>query len=163
MTPEIEEQMTVIDGALKKAVATDDLLFNMLIGVHGNGKTWCARLARSSGLDFIYFSVITWSVSLEEHWSNCTNIEYPKRTGKKLVIIIDEAERLLGKRSPGSQKNKPRFWLNLDLFGYWNQWLYGIALSNRPEDLDEAFLSVAIIACCGCAGSRSSERIIKSM
>ncbi len=146
MTPEIEHQMTVIDGALKKAVSTDDLLFNMLIwGPPGTGKTMMAqRLARSSGLDFIYFSGSSLDqFSLEEALIKLHELfEYPKKTGKKVVIIIDEAERLLGKRSPGMPEKTAKILTDiLTYLGSETSDYMAIALSNRPEDLDEAFLS----------------------
>lgn len=167
MTPEIEEQMTVIDSALKKAVATDDLLFNMLIwGPPGTGKTMVAqRLARSSGLDFIYFSGSSLDqFSLEEALIKLHELfEHPKKSGNKVVIIIDEAERLLANREKGLPEKTAKILTDvLTYLGTETSDYMVIALTNRPEDLDSAFLSRCDYRLfIGAPDQTQRERIIK--
>lgn len=146
MSPEVEKQMSVIDKALKNAVETDDLLFNVLLwGEPGTGKTMMAqRLARSSGLHFIRFSGSSLDqFSLEEALIKLRELfEYPEKTGQKMVIVIDEVERLLAKRTPNmSEKTAKMLTDILTYLGTESSDYMVIALTNRPEDLDEAFLS----------------------
>lgn len=144
---DISDRIALLAHSLKNTVKNNGYFRHMLFyGPPGTGKTMLAkRLARSSGLEYIYFaggSALD-QLPIEEALSKLTELfEFAKNSKKKLMIIIDESEVLLADRSK-KLSDKSRKLLNL-LLGYTgteNNNFIIVALTNRPEDLDKAFLN----------------------
>jgi len=144
---DLAERVSKIATSVKNTVANAGFFQHMLFyGPPGTGKTMLAkRIARSSGLEYIYFAGGSALEQLETEaaLSRLTELfEFAKRSPKKLMIIIDEAEVLLADRSK-KLSDKTRKLLNLVL-GYAGTEQCNfvvVALTNLPKDLDAAFLS----------------------
>jgi len=146
LTPELEKQMAIISEALKKSVETDDFLPNILLwGPPGTGKTMvAARLARSSGMHYHIFPASSLDkYSVEQALLKLQELfEDAKKKGVKLVIVIDEAEKLFANRENNvSDKTGKMLTQLLAYTGTETTDFSVIAMTNRPQDLDEAFLS----------------------
>ncbi len=132
---------------LKNVVANGSFLKNMLFwGPPGTGKTMSAlRVARSCGLEYMYFAgTDLLGFSEEEGIKKLRELfGFAKKYGTPVVVVIDEAELVLGSRSNPNMTNKQKVFLNeiLTYTGTETREYMVIALTNRPEDLDEAFLS----------------------
>jgi len=143
----LAERVSKIASTVKNTVANAGFFQHMLFyGPPGTGKTMLAkRIARSSGLEYIYFAGGSALEQLETEaaLSRLTELfEFAKRSPKKLMIIIDEAEVLLADRSK-KLSDKTRKLLNLVLgyTGTEQSNFIVVALTNLPKDLDAAFLS----------------------
>lgn len=117
----------------------------LLWGPPGGGKTMMAkRIAKNSGLEYIYFAASSLDqFSIEEGMIKLTELfKYAEKSPVKLMIIIDEAEMLFANREK-ELSEKARKMLNL-ILGYTgtetNNFII-FALTNRPQDLDSAFLN----------------------
>ncbi len=143
----LADRISRIATSVKNTVSNGGYFRHILFyGPPGTGKTMLAkRIARSSGLEYIYFaggSALD-QLPIEDALARLVELfEFAKRSSKKLMIIIDEAEVLLANRSK-NLSDKTRKLLNL-ILGYTgtetNNFII-VALTNRPEDLDDAFLS----------------------
>ncbi|MBA3751444.1 AAA family ATPase [Candidatus Dependentiae bacterium] len=142
----VAEQINEIAESLGNIVKNGSMLPNIVLwGPPGSGKTMVAkRLARSSGLDYIYFAASSLDqFSTEEAVKNVVELfESAKKNKKKLMIIIDEAEVALVKRSPETpEKTRKILTQILTYTGTESRDYMFVAMTNRPEDLDEAILS----------------------
>ncbi len=143
----LSDKISDIATSLGNTVQNNGYFRHMLFyGPPGTGKTMLAkRLARSSGLEYIYFaggSALD-QLPIEGALSQLTELfEFAKISSKKLMIIIDEAEVLLADRGKNiSDKTRKLLNLILGYTGTEQSNFIIIALTNRPEDLDSAFLS----------------------
>lgn len=144
---DLQTRITEITESLKVIVANGGYLPNMLFwGPPGTGKTLVAKLmARSCGMEFAYFSGASLdSYSVEVGLQLLTSLfrfagSYPKR----LMIIIDEADAVLADRGRPNISDKTRKFLThiLTYTGTETRNFCVVALTNRPEDLDEAYRS----------------------
>ncbi len=147
LKPELAERINETVSALQNTVKNGGYLKNiMLWGQPGTGKTMLAmRMARSCGLDFIYFTASNLEpFSIEEASNQLIQLfRYAQNAENAVMIIIDEAEGLLGSRANPNVTDKKKTLLNL-ILGYTGTETRGYMitiLTNRPEDIDEAFLS----------------------
>lgn len=143
---ELEKQFNEISTALKKAADSDDYLPNILLwGPAGTGKTLIAkRLARSSGMHYSVFPASSLSkYSTEEALLRLQELfEDAQKKGIKLVIFMDEAENtVLDRNKITDQKTAKIMTAILSYIGTERTDVCLIAATNRPEDLDDAFLS----------------------
>ena len=135
-----------IATSVRNTVANAGFFRHLLFhGPPGTGKTMLAkRIARSSGLEYIYFAggSALEQLQIEDALSKLTELfEFAKRSPKKLMIIIDEAEVLLAdRRKKLSDKTRKLLNLVLGYTGTEQKNFVVVALTNRPEDLDKAFL-----------------------
>lgn len=144
---DLQARISEITDSLKVIVANGGYLPNMLFwGPPGTGKTLVAKLmARSCGMEFAYFSGASLDTySVEVGLQLLTSLfrfagTYPKR----LMIIIDEAEAVLADRGRPGISDKTRKFLThiLTYTGTETRNYCVVALTNRPEDLDEAYRS----------------------
>ena len=143
---EFKKRIETLTISIANTVENNGYFRNLLFyGVPGTGKTLSAKtIAKNSGLDYIYFAASD-LLRLEEKdaLNKITElVEYAKSSTKKLMIIIDEAEELFadrnGKLSPDMKKK-----LNLLLShtGTESKDCFVVALTNRPEDFDNAITS----------------------
>lgn len=146
LAPEIAAQIETVSGSLGNIVKNNSYLPNiMLWGPPGTGKTMVAkRLARSCGLDYIYFAASSLDkFSLEDALKNIADVfEAAKRNPKKVMVIIDEAEVALVQRRPDlPEKTRKIITQLLTYTGTETRDYMCVFMTNRPEDLDEAVLS----------------------
>ncbi len=147
LKPELAEEVNEITQSLKNIVMNGGYFDNLMLwGQPGTGKTMLAmRMARSCGLEYIYFTASNLETfSTEEASAQLVQLfRYAQNSPRKLMIIIDEAEALLGSRSRPDMTDKKRTLLNLVLgyTGTESRDYMVTVLTNRPEDIDEAFLS----------------------
>ena len=146
LAPEIAAQINTVSESLGNIVKNNSYLPNiMLWGPPGTGKTMVAkRLARSCGLDYIYFAASSLDkFSLEDALKNIADLfEAAKRNPKKLMVIIDEAEVALVQRRPDlPEKTRKIITQLLTYTGTETRDYMCVFMTNRPEDLDEAVLS----------------------
>lgn len=140
-------RVSKIATSVKNTVQNQGFFRHLLFyGPPGTGKTMLAkRIARSSGLEYIYFAggSALEQLDTKDALSKLTELfEFAKRSSKKLMIIIDEAEVLLADRNK-KLKDKTRKLLNLVLgyTGTEQKNFVVVALTNRRKDLDSAFLN----------------------
>jgi ATPase family AAA domain-containing protein 3A/B len=117
----------------------------LLYGPPGTGKTMVAqRIARSCGIEYIYFAASSLlQLSEEEGLKKITELfEFAQKSPQKLMIIVDEAEKLFAHRKK-SLDNKTRNLLTqvLTYTGTESRDYFVIGLTNLPEEIDPAFLS----------------------
>lgn len=146
LEPELAERIESLAESIKNTVKNNAYFRNILFyGPPGTGKTMLSkRIARSSGLEYIYFSGSSIDqFSLEEGLIKLTELfEFAKNSSKKLMIIIDEAEMLFANRSRElSEKSRKLLNLLLTYTGTESKNYFVIALTNRPEDLDSALIN----------------------
>ncbi len=147
LKPELAEEINEVTKSLKNIVANGGYFDNLMLwGQPGTGKTMLAmRMARACGLEYIYFTAGNLEpFSTEEASAQLVQLfRYAQNSPKKLMIIIDEAEKLLGSRGRGDVSDKKSTLLNLVLgyTGTESRDYMVTVMTNRPEDIDEAFLS----------------------
>jgi len=147
--PELKRQIDEIAIGLWKKVQNGAYLENILFyGPPGTGKTLVAKeLARLSGFEYIYFAASSLDqFSIEEATAQLTRLfDFAKNSGHKLMIIIDEAELLFADRQKQkeevSEKMRKLLTHILTYTGTETRDYMVVALTNRPQDLDSAFLS----------------------
>lgn len=146
LEPKLAARVALLAESVKNTVKNGAYFRNILFyGPPGTGKTMLAqRIARSSGLEYIYFAASSLDqFSIEEALIKLTELfEFAKKSTKKLMIIIDESEALFANRDK-ELSEKARKMLNhiLTYTGTESRNFMIVALTNRPEDLDSAFLS----------------------
>ena len=144
--PEFKARMDDLTKSLREAVKYNSPLRNLLFyGIPGTGKTLIAKtIAKNSGMDYIYFAA---SDLLKLNQRDALNkltdlVVYAKNSGKKLMIIIDEAEELFADRRDGqSAELKNILNLLLSRTGTESQYYFIVALTNIPDKLDPAVIS----------------------
>jgi ATPase family AAA domain-containing protein 3A/B len=147
LKPELAAEANDITKSLKNIVMNGGYFDNLMLwGQPGTGKTMLAmRMARSCGLEYIYFTASNLEpFSTEEASAQIVQLfRYAQNSPRKIMIIIDEAEALLGSRSRPDMTDKKRTLLNLVLgyTGTESRDYMVTVLTNRPQDIDEAFLS----------------------
>ena len=147
LAPDVAARIQETAYGLKNAVTNGSYLKNMLIwGPPGTGKTMSLlRMARSCGLEYMYFAGSDLlGFSVEEGIKKLRELfDYAKHYGKPVLIGIDEIEQVCGKRSNPRMTDKAKTFLNeiLTYTGTETREYMVVGLTNRPEDLDEAFLS----------------------
>lgn len=147
LKPDLADEINEISKSLKNIVINGGYFDNLMLwGQPGTGKTMLAmRMARSCGLEYIYFAASNLEpFSTEEASAQLVQLfRYAQSSPRKLMIIIDEAEVLLGSRGKADMTDKKRTLLNLVLTytGTESRDYMVTVLTNRPEDIDEAFLS----------------------
>jgi ATPase family AAA domain-containing protein 3A/B len=146
LEPKLADRINTIAASLKNTVKHGRPLKNMLFfGPPGTGKTMIAqRLARSSQMEYIYFSASSLDqFDLEQGLRKLTELfNYAQQSSKKLMIIIDEAEMLFAKRTDGlSEKSRKLLTHILTYSGTPSPHFMIVALTNMPEKLDDAFIS----------------------
>ncbi|MBA2306537.1 AAA family ATPase [Candidatus Dependentiae bacterium] len=146
LEPGIAQQVNTIAESLTHIVRNNSYLPNiMLWGPPGTGKTMVAkRLARSCGLDYIYFSASDLDkFSLEDALENLTGIfKAAESNSKKVMVIIDEAEVALVQRRPDLPEKTRKIITHLLTYtGTETRDYMIVIMTNRPEDIDEAVLS----------------------
>ncbi len=152
-SPELTEQLTESAIGLKMMIENGSILQNKLFyGPPGTGKTeFAMRLARWSGMDYIYFSAGQLEkLSIEEATRQVAELfTYAQFAAKPLMIVVDEADLVFGDRGKmynggGSALNEKRFAVNnqfLTYTGKGSSHYMVIAITNHPEQFDSAFLS----------------------
>lgn len=147
LTPELETRVSDLATSIKNA-AKENLCFKNLLfyGLPGTGKTMLAqRIARSSGLDYVYFSGSDLDKFSEQDALNelTALFDFAENSSSKLMIIIDEAELVFANRYKPNLSDRIHKTLNLLLTrtGTENSNYFVVALTNIPEDLDFAFRS----------------------
>jgi ATPase family AAA domain-containing protein 3A/B len=142
----LQARVTNLAEALKNTIKNGGYLKNILFyGPPGTGKTMLAkRLAYTCGLEYIYFAASDLEkMSLDLALGKLSELfEFAKKSSKKLMIIIDEAEILFADRSKNLSENTRKLLTHILTYtGTETQDYMVMALTNRPEDLDSAFLS----------------------
>ncbi len=147
LEPGLAQEINEITKSLKNIVINGGYFDHLMLwGQPGTGKTMLAmRMARSCGLEYIYFTASNLEpMTTEEASAEVVQLfRYAMSSPRKLMIIIDEAELLLGDRGRADVTDKKRTLLNL-ILGYTgteSRDYMVTVLTNRPEDIDEAFLS----------------------
>lgn len=147
LKPALAKRIEISVQALKNTVKNGGYLKNIMFwGQPGTGKTLLAkRMARSCGLEYIYFAASNLEAfGIEEATRQLVQLfRFAQSSSRKLMIIIDEAELLLGDRNKPEVTDKKRTLLNLILTytGTESRDFMICVLTNRPQDIDEAFLT----------------------
>lgn len=154
MTEEMSERMSESALGLQRMVENGSILQNKLFyGPPGCGKTeYARRLARFSGMDYIYFSASAIEkFPIEQATKEISDLfTYAEAASKPLLIIADECELIFANRAAMFNANTPTS-LNEKRIAINNQFLtylsrgsdkyLVIGLTNFPDQIDEAFLS----------------------
>jgi ATPase family AAA domain-containing protein 3A/B len=127
-------------------VAKNDVNFRhcLFYGPPGTGKTMVAKaIAKEAGLEYMYFSAANLEqYPLEEGIKQIIHLfEYAKAFPKKLMIIMDEADSIFAHRDSSSDKTRTLLNKILTYTGTEQNNYVVIAITNRPQDFDEAALS----------------------
>lgn len=145
--PELASRVAMMAEAVTNNVKNNAFFQNILLyGPPGTGKTMLAkRIAKTAGLDYIYFSASDLEkLALDEALIKISELfEFAKRSSKKLMIIIDEAEGLFANRDNKNVTENTRKMLThiLAYTGEETRDFLLVAMTNRPQDLDKAVLS----------------------
>ncbi len=146
LKPDLKQSIELLAQSIKDALNHGGYFQNILFyGPPGTGKTMVAqRLARSCGLEYIYFAASSLlQLSTEEALIKVTELfEFAKKSNNKLMIIIDEAEKLFAHRRKNlDDKTRNLLTQILTYTGTESQDYLVVGLTNLPEELDPAFLS----------------------
>lgn len=146
LEPELTARISELTTSIANTVKNDSFFQNVLFyGPPGTGKTMVSkRIARSTGLEYIYFAASSLDqYSVDDALIKLTELfEFAKRCSKKLMIIIDEAEILFRDRTEiKNEKTQKMLNLILTYTGTESKNYMIVALTNRPEDLDPAFIN----------------------
>jgi len=142
----LQERINELAVSISRAFENNCEYSNILFyGPPGTGKTMLAkRLAINSGLHYIYFAGSSLrKLRIEDALNKISELfAFAKRSSKKLMIIIDECEVLFRNRAFLSDGVQDQILsLFLALTGTESKNFCIVGLTNRPEDLDAAFLS----------------------
>ncbi len=145
LTEHLKERFAKLSHAITNA-AKNDVNFRhyLLYGPPGTGKTMMAKaIAQEAGLEHMYFSAANLEqYSLEEGVQQIRHLfEYAKSYPKKLMVIMDEADSIFAHRDTCSDKVRTFLNLILTYTGTEQSNYVVIAITNRPQDFDEAALS----------------------
>lgn len=150
LNPELRARIDQLAEATKQTVKNNTYFRNILFyGPPGTGKTMLAKkIARSSGLHYIYFSASDLKkLSQEEALRKLSELfDFAKKSTRKLMIIIDEVENLFAKRGDASgkanekvdEKTKEMLTMLLTRFGTETKDYLVVGITNRPQDLERA-------------------------
>lgn len=146
LEPELENRINLLAQSIKNTVKNGAYFQNILLyGPPGTGKTMVSqRIARSCGLDYIYFAASSLlQLSEEEALKKITELfEFAKNSPKKLMIIIDEAEKLFAHRKRQvNDKTRNILTQMLTYTGTESRDYMIVALTNIPDEIDPAFLN----------------------
>lgn len=145
LNAELAERIKNLADTTKRTVEFNTNFRNILFyGPPGTGKTMLAKkIARTCGLNYIYFAASDLDqFGTEEALMKLRELfNFAKKY--KLMVIVDECENLLPKRSRVDLTEKTRKILTevLTFFGTESKDFLFVGLTNRPEDLDDAALS----------------------
>lgn len=145
--PEFKRRINLLTASIRKTVENDGYFRNLLFyGLPGTGKTLTAKtIAKNSGLDYIYFASSDLAkLTVKDALNQVRELfECAKRSPKKLMIIIDEAELLFADRDNSETDSQMKKVLNLILTytGTESKDYFVAALTNRPQDFDNATIS----------------------
>lgn len=146
LEPKLAARILELTTSIANTVKNNSYFQNILFyGPPGTGKTMVSkRIARSTGLEYIYFAASSLDqYSIDDALIKLTELfEFAKNSSKKLMLIIDEAEILFSDRAKiQSEKTQKMLNLILTYTGTESKNFLLVALTNRPEVLDSAFLS----------------------
>lgn len=146
LDPELEQKIETLAKSVKNTVKNGAYFQNVLLyGPPGTGKTMVSqRIARSCGLDYIYFAASSLlQLSEEEALIKVTELfEFAKKSSKKLMIIVDEAEKLFAHRKKQlNDKTRNILTQILTYTGTESRDYMIVGLTNLPDELDPAFLN----------------------
>ncbi len=143
LSPEMKQRVYELAEGIKQTAANNGHLRHVLFyGPSGVGKTMLARgLAQYAGCEFLYFSAAKLEMyTLEEGIKQIARLfEYPY--SQKLMLIMDEAEVLFGKRDAMSDKTARLLSEILTYMGTLSPYFMVVGITNKPQWLDTASLS----------------------
>lgn len=139
----LSERIEQLAKTIKSANENGTYLQNILFwGRPGTGKTMIAKLlARSSGFEYGYFAASSLDqLPIEEAIAKLTEMfRFAESSGRKLMIIIDEAELLFRSRKEIlSERTQKILNFVLTYTGTESRDFMFVLLTNLPEMLDEA-------------------------
>lgn len=143
--PVLQARINSLSGSLKNSVTNGGVLPNILLwGPPGTGKTLAAQLmARTSGMEFSIFKASDLEAfSIEVGMQKLKKL-FEYKYENKIMIVIDEAESILGQRSNPNLSDKAKKFLTafLGYTGTESTQFSVVIMTNRPQDLDEAVTS----------------------
>lgn len=145
LEPHLAERVRSLTASIRNTAMNDGYFRHYLLyGPPGTGKTLLAMsMAQDSGLEFIYFAASKLELySIEEGTKQLVHLfEYAKRYPKKCMIIMDEAEVLLGKREHMSDKTHKLLSVLLAYTGTESKDVMLMAITNKPGNFDGASLN----------------------
>lgn len=146
LEPKLSARIEELTHSIENIVKNNSYFRHVLLyGPPGTGKTMVAmRIARSVGLEYIYFAASSLDqYSLEEALIKLKDLfEYAKNSSKPIMIIIDESEILFANRDKNlSEKTQKMLNLILTYTGTETNKFVIFGLTNRPDDIDPAFLN----------------------
>ena len=145
LEPRLKERIMQLTEGIKNTALHQGYLRHFLFyGQPGVGKTMLGiAMAQQAGLDYIYFSAAKLSLySLKEGLKRLVHLcEYAQSRSKKLILVMDEAEVLFGKREVMVDETRKLLDQLLTYMGTESHHFMVIALTNKPADFDPASLS----------------------
>lgn len=145
LNKQLKERIAELTEAIKNTYAHQgDFRHFLFYGPAGVGKTMLAMaIAQESGLDYSIFTASNLEAySLKEGIKQLTNLfETARSARKKVLIVIDEAEVLFGKREAICDKTHKLLSKLLTFMGTPSPDYMVIAITNKPAEFDSAALS----------------------